>query len=250
MRNGSHLPGQNAPARFYKTASVKAQDGGWQVLLDGRAVKTPKRAVLLLPTEALAEAIAKEWNAQGASIDPRSMPLAKLANTTLDAVVGREEPVRDAIAAYGTNDLLCYRAERPEALATRQAERWQPILDWARGELGVDLVTTSGVMPVEQPRETLAQLRGVMAELDAFALAACHVMTTLMGSAVLTLALLRQRLTAREAWEAAHLDEDFQIGIWGEDAEAEKRRALRWAEMQAAVAFYEISREERPVTRA
>lgn len=241
MKNGSNMPVQNAPARFYKTVSVKEQGGGWQILLDGRPVKTPKRAVLLLPTQALAAAIAQEWDAQGQSIDPRSMPLTKLANTTLDAVAGREEAVRDAIAAYGANDLLCYRAQRPEPLAMRQAERWDPILAWAREQLGAGLVTTAGVMPVEQPGETLAQLRRVLAELDAFALSACHVMTTLTGSAVLTLALLRQRLTPEEAWAAAHLDEDFQVEIWGEDMEAEKRRALRWAEMSAAVMFYEAS---------
>jgi chaperone required for assembly of F1-ATPase len=241
MKNGSNPP-PAAPKRFYKTVGVVETDGGWAVQLDGRGVKTPNRAPLALPTRALAEAIAAEWDAQAAIIDPRSMPLTKLANTTLDGVIGREEAVRAEVTAYAGNDLLCYRAERPDKLVQRQHERWDPLLAWVTDHFGARLHTTAGVMPVRQAEECILRLGEAVAGLDAYALAAGHVITTLTGSAVLALAFLHGRLSAEEAWEAAHVDEDFQIEQWGEDSEARKRRELRRAEMLAAAQFYALSR--------
>ena len=242
MKNGSHQPPQ-PPKRFYNAAHVVQTPEGWQVQLDGRPVKTPKRGVLLLPTQALAEAVAAEWEAQRASVDPRTMPLTKLANTTLDGVVGHEAAVRAEIVAYAGNDLLCYRAERPERLAQLQHEQWDPLLSWATEQFGARLHTTTGVMPVRQSEDCVSHLREAVAALDAFALASTHVMTTLTGSAVLALAYIHGRLTVEEAWTAAHLDEDFQIAQWGEDAEARKRRDARHAEMLAAATFYQLSRQ-------
>jgi len=241
MKNGSNPPAA-APKRFYETVGVAEMDGRWHVQLDGRGVKTPNRAPLALPTRALAEAIAAEWGAQTSIIDPRSMPLTKLANTTLDGVIGREEAVRAEITAYAGNDLLCYRAERPEALVQRQHERWNPLLIWVTDHFGARLHTTAGVMPVRQAEDCISRLGEAVAALDPYALAACHVITTLTGSAVLALAFLHGRLSAEEAWEAAHVDEDFQIEQWGEDAEARKRRDARSAEMQAAAQFHALSR--------
>lgn len=241
MKNGSHkLPAP--PKRFYKAAGVAKAPEGWQVQLDGRGVKTPKRSALVLPTRALAEAIAAEWEAQGSTIDPRTMPLTKLANTTLDGVIGREGAIAAEIAAYAGNDLLLYRAERPEKLVALQHERWDPLLTWVTDHFGARLHTASGIMPVAQAAECLARLRAAVDRLDAFALAGGHVMTTLTGSAVLALAHIHSRLSAEEAWSAAHVDEDFQISQWGEDAEAKKRREIRHAEMLAAAAFYKLSR--------
>jgi chaperone required for assembly of F1-ATPase len=239
--NGSDRP-KEAPKRFYQTVSIASTDEGWQVLLDGRGVKTPKRLTLLLPSKALAEAIAAEWNAQVGSIDPRSMPLTKLANTTLDGVIGREEAVAAEIVGYAGNDLLCYRAERPDTLVELQRQQWDPLLVWARDHFGAPLALTTGVMPVTQPDVAVARLREAIEALDAFALAACHVMTTLTGSAVLALAHMHGRLDLDETWAAAHVDEDFQITRWGEDAEAKKRRDLRGMEMAAASKFYHASR--------
>jgi chaperone required for assembly of F1-ATPase len=241
MKNGSSTP-PALPKRFYQSASVEASGDGWQVLLDGRAVKTPKRQALTLPTRTLAEAIAAEWQAQAAVINPAAMPLTKLANSTLDGVIAREEAVRAEIAAYAGNDMLCYRAERPEDLVARQAEAWNPLLAWARERFGAHLTTGGGVMPVTQDAENVARLAEAIARLDAHALAACHVITTLTGSAVLALAHMHGRLTLDEAWKAAHVDEDYQIGRWGEDAEAKRRHALRFAEMQTASAFFRLSR--------
>lgn len=239
--NGADAP-KNALKRFYKAVTIVSTDAGWQVLLDGRGVKTPKRQPLLLPTKALGEAIAAEWEAQGPFIDPRRMPLTKLANSTLDGVVGREEAVAAEIVGYGANDLLCYRAERPETLAMLQRQHWDPLLDWTRERFGADLSPTTGVMPVGQTPEAVAKLGDAVASLDAFALAAAHVMTTLTGSAVLALAYIHGRLSLDEAWAAAHVDEDFQIVRWGEDAEAQARRELRRTEMAAASIFYRASR--------
>ena len=241
MTNGTSTP-PNRPKRFYQSASVKETPEGWQVELDGRPVKTPKRSALVLPTKALAEAIAAEWQAQGASIDPHSMPLTKLANSTLDAVIGQEGLVRAEMTAFAGNDLLCYRAESPERLRQLQHERWDPLLTWVTERFGARLHSTNGIMPVKQAEECVARLGAAVDALDPFALAAGHVMTTLMGSAVLALAHLDGRLSAQEAWEAAHLDENFQIAQWGEDAEAKKRRASRNAEMLAAAEFYRLSR--------
>jgi chaperone required for assembly of F1-ATPase len=243
--NGADVPKETpkgAPKRFYQTVSIASTDEGWQVLLDGRGVKTPKRMALLVPTKALAEAIASEWDAQAGSIDPRSMPLTKLANTTLDGVTGREAAVAEEIVSYAANDLLCYRAESPKDLAALQRERWDPLLAWARERFGAALAPAVGIIHTPQPDDAIARLREAIVALDAFALAAAHVMTTLMGSAVLALAHIDGRLGLEDAWNAAHLDEDFQIGRWGEDAEANARRAMRLAEMAAASRFFHASR--------
>lgn len=243
MKNGKDpRPEPQVIKRFYKVVTVAETPAGWQVMLDGRGIKTPKRAPLALPSKALAERVAEEWGAQGETIQPHTMPLTKLANTTLDGVIGREEAVRDEVAAYAGSDLLCYRAERPEKLVLRQREVWDPVLAWARQEVGVDLKATCGVMPIAQPQESRDRLRAAIDRLDPFALAACHVMTTLTGSALLALAFISGRLTADEAWAAAHLDEDFQMSNWGEDWEAKQRRDFRHAEMTAAATFYQASR--------
>jgi chaperone required for assembly of F1-ATPase len=233
---------KGAPKRFYQSVSIASTDEGWQVLLDGRGVKTPKRSALLLPTKALAEAIAAEWDAQVGAINPRTMPLTKLANSTLDGVIGREQAVAAEITGYAANDLLCYRAERPETLVQLQRECWDPLLAWAAGRFGAHLRPTVGIMPVAQPEEAVAKLGEAIVALDAFALAAAHVMTTLTGSAVVALAHIHGHLGIDEAWNAAHIDEDYQVARWGEDDEARSRREGRRAEMQGASTFYRISR--------
>lgn len=241
MKNGSSTPRETGK-RFYKTVSIAQTPEGWEILLDGRPVKTPKRASLRPPTKALAEAVAAEWEAQGSSIDPRSMPLTKLANTTLDGILGSEAAVQSEIVAYAASDLLCYRAERPARLVQLQHERWDPLLTWVTERFGARLHATSGIMPMPQAEACLAKLRQAVDLMDAFALASVHVITTLTGSAVLALAFVHGRLSAEEAWAAAHLDEDFQIAQWGEDAEARKRREARHAEMLVAAQFYHLTR--------
>src|SRR5262245_42780602 len=225
----------NLPKRFYNDVTIKDEDGGdASLLLDGKPVRTPAKATLALPTHALAEAVADEWRAQGERIDPLTMPLTKLANSAIDGVKGREQAVVDDIAKYAGSDLVCYRAEGPKALVASQSEHWDPIIAWAKAALDAPLSLAEGVVHVAQPKSSLDSIRRALEGLDAFSLAALHVMTSLTGSALLALAVLRGRLTAEEAWHATHIDEDFQISQWGEDAEAAHRRANRRRDFDAA----------------
>jgi len=231
------------PKRFYKTASVAETEAGrFGIRLDGRPVRTPAKAELAVPSAELAQAIAAEWEAQGTHVDPATMPLTRLANSAIDGVAARADAVRADIVTYAGSDLMCYRAEATEALQRRQADAWDPVLVWASAALGADFVTGVGIMPVSQPDAAKTAIARAVEPLEPFALCAVHVMTTLTGSCLLALAHLHGRLTAEEAWAAAHVDEDWQIGKWGEDAEAKARRARRWTEMQAASQMLELVR--------
>jgi chaperone required for assembly of F1-ATPase len=226
--------GRNLPKRFYKNVAAKDEGGGVSLLLDGKPVRTPGKASLTLPTRALAEAVAEEWRAQGERIDPLTMPFTRLANSAIDGVVGREQAVIDDIMAYAGSDLLCYRAQGPEGLVKAQASHWDPVLAWAKAALGGPLILAEGVVHVVQPAASLARLKQAFAGRDAFSLAALHVMTALTGSALLALAVAEGRLTPEQAWDAAHVDEDWQISQWGEDVEAAERRKNRWRDFAAA----------------
>lgn len=219
--------------RFYKEAS-SGDVAPFQILLDRRAVKTPKKRALAVPTKALAEAIAEEWQAQQEFVDPSRMPLTRFANTAIDAVSETENAVAADIVAYAGSDLVCYRAEAPEELVALQSREWNPIVAWADATLGATFRVVPGVMHVEQPPATLAVVAKALTPHDAFRLTGLHVLTTLTGSALLALALSRGALTADAAWSAAHVDEDYQISLWGEDAEAVARRRGRRAEFDAA----------------
>jgi chaperone required for assembly of F1-ATPase len=225
--------------RFYTTVAVKeaaeaAGSGGFGLLLDGKVVRTPAKGVFRVPTRALAEVIAGEWDAQEERLNPATMPLTRLANSALDAVRGREADVRAEIVKYSASDLLCYRACEPARLVERQSELWDPVLAWCHEALDARFTVTSGLMPVAQPSSATAAVARQLEAFDAFGLAALHVMTTLMGSALLALAHARGRLAIEQAWAAAHVDEDWQISRWGEDAEAAARRERRWRDVQGA----------------
>jgi chaperone required for assembly of F1-ATPase len=241
MKNGKDERRQPA-RRFYTEVTVGEAPQGWRILLDGRPVKTPQRTELVLPTVPLAEAIAEEWRAQGAELHLASMRLTKLANTAIDAVRPNADAVVEDIAAFARRDLICYRADAPHRLVERQRQLWDPVLAWVRDAYGAPLTATEGVMPIEQPAGSLAALRAAVAEFDLFGLTALHVITTLLGSAVLALAHVSDRLSLDETWTAAHVDEDFQIENWGADEEAGTRREARLAEMRAASSFFHLSR--------
>lgn len=239
------VPGREAlrappPKRFYKAVSVAEADGGYQILLDGRAVRTPKKLHLTVPTRSLAEAIASEWAAQGEHIDPATMPLSKLAITAIDGVTGTMTEVAADIVHFAGSDLICYRAEAPEALAEIQAAAWDPVLRWVEEASGARFFLAEGVMPVTQSPEALSRFADLVAPFGAFALASLHVMTTLTGSAFLAMAVAREHLTPEEAWAKAHVDEDWQIARWGVDVEAADRRARRRTEMLAAAQFLNL----------
>lgn len=227
------------PKRFYKSVTVgPQQSGSVPLLLDAKIAHTPKKLELRLPTLALARAIAGEWAAQEDRIDPARMPMTRLANTAIDGVMGREAVVRADVVKYASSDLVCYRADRPQGLIKRQADLWNPVLAWGAAN-GMRFSAATGLMHVAQPQESLDAVARKVAPLDAFQLTALHTMVTLTGSALLPLGVLAGAWSVERAWEAAHVDEDWQIAEWGEDAEAKARRDLRWVEMTAAARLLE-----------
>lgn len=228
---------QLLPKRFYKAATCRAEGKAYLILLDERSVKTPCRNALILPGQALAMEIAQEWQEQGEQIDPETMPLTKLANTAIDRVAGREQEIIEDILSFAGSDLLCYRADGPDELVALQNEHWDPLLDWFAASLNVRFTLAAGVVHVSQPEDALSAMRDVLAAYDAFRLTAFHNITTLTGSALLAVALSREKLSEEEVWRAAHVDEDFQISRWGEDSQAQARRAKRWTEMVALHRF-------------
>lgn len=223
------------PKRFYKDVTVSEADGSHAILLDGRGIKTPARNALAVPTAAIAELVAGEWAGQGEFIDPGSMPITRLANTAIDGIAKDQEAVFQDILKFSTTDLLCYRADAPEGLVARQAASWDPLIEWAAEDLGARFILIEGVIHQEQAAAAVEAFSERLRRYDTpMQLACLHTMTTLMGSAILTLALADGRISLDEAWALAHLDEDWTIEHWGSDFEAEHRRAARLAEMQAA----------------
>jgi len=233
------------PKRFYKSVTVgpaAGDDAGYQLQLDGRVLRTPAKRPLVLPTQALANAMAEEWSAQGEHINPATMPLTKLVMTAVDGVAQHMSQVADDIVKFAGSDLICYRADAPEGLVRLQNEAWNPILTWAEDQLGACFRLAEGVMPLEQEQSALDRVAAAVAPFDALMLTSLHVMTTLTGSALLALAHATGRLSAEEAWTAAHIDEDWQIRQWGVDVEAAERRARRLEEMRAASRLLKLLR--------
>ncbi|MEL7542862.1 MAG: ATP12 family protein [Pseudomonadota bacterium] len=225
------------PKRIYTSVAHRRRDEGYAIELDGRSIRTPARALLAVPYVALADALVAEWDAQTETIDHKTMPLTRLANTALDNVRGREAEIIDEIAAFAGNDLLCYRAETPDSLVAVQNESWDGPLAWAEEKCGGRFVRAAGVMHVAQPEGVLAAMRDLIAAHDAFQLTALHNMTTLTGSAILALAVAHQHIPAEDAWHRAHADEDWQISQWGPDDEAAARRTFREGEFLTAYRF-------------
>jgi chaperone required for assembly of F1-ATPase len=221
--------------RFYEQATTAPVANGHAVRLDGKPVRTPARRELAAPTLALAEAMAVEWQAQTDVIDPAKMPLTRLANAIIDGVAEVPFPVAEEIGQYLTSDLLFYRAGSPPELVERQARHWDPILAWARQALGADFKLGEGIVHVTQPEAALAAARAAIPS-DPWRLGAAHTVTTLTGSALIALAMARGALSAEASWEAAHVDEDWNMAQWGRDEEALARRAFRLAEFTAAAA--------------
>ena len=226
--------------RFYREARAAACAGGFSVRLDGRDIRTPSKSPLMLPTIALAEAVAEEWAAQGARVEPATMPLMSLACTAIDQVAPNRAAVVGELMSYAGSDLLCYRAEHPEALVARQVAHWQPLLDWAARDLDAALRVTRGIRHEPQSEDALAALRAAVEALDDFSLTALDSATRTSGSLVVALAFQRGRLDAAAAFAVAELDSTFQIEQWGEDPEAARRRAAVLADLAAARRFLDL----------
>jgi len=228
--------------RFYQKAEPAKRAGGYAIILDGKPIKTPGRRDLLVPSEALAAAIAEEWNAQATEVRAAKMPLTRFATTTVDRVATQRDAIIRQTANYAGTDLVCYRATHPPELAARQQAVWQPLIDWAVLRYDAPLVVTSGVIPKSQSEESLRAFASAVAEHDDFALTALHVATAACGSLVIGLALTQGHLDAEGAFAVSQLDESFQIEAWGEDAEQAARRRALAADIQAAARFISLLR--------
>jgi chaperone required for assembly of F1-ATPase len=228
--------------RFYKTVSVTGTKTPFSVTLDERPLRTPLKRALDLPSRALADAVAAEWKMQAEKIDPPSMPLTRLANTAIDRVATDPGRIIGEIVDFAGSDLVCYRAEKPQGLIERQAKAWQPVLDWARSALGAELDVTEGVVHIAQPEAALRAIRDHLGQRNAWDLTAIHNITTLTGSALIASMACAGTLPASESWEAAHVDEDWQIEHWGWDEEARHRRNHRKREFDICLRFCQLSK--------
>jgi chaperone required for assembly of F1-ATPase len=226
--------------RFWKDVAVEPESDGWTIKLDGRSVKTPARAVLVVPTLALADAIADEWRSVEDKLDPRAMPLTGLANAAIDRVAPAREVFANGLARYAEADLACYRAEGPRELIARQQDQWDKLLGWARRRYDVDFATTSGLTHVEQPSATVERLSHAVSALDAFRLAGLSPLVTIGGSLIAALAVVEKAITAESAWGAVSVDERWQLEQWGADPEAEKALESRRRDFFAAARFLDL----------
>ncbi|MFT6458767.1 ATP12 family chaperone protein [Pseudophaeobacter arcticus] len=226
--------------RFWKEVSAVEVDGGFAVLLDGRGVKTPAKVSLTLPSLEMASAIAAEWDAQVEGIKPETMPYTRSANAAIDKVANQQAEVADMLADYGDSDLLCYRADSPQELVMRQAEHWDPALDWAKETLGACLETRQGLRHARQDPEALAVLRDAVHDLNNFQLAAFHDLVSMSGSLVLGFAAARNWRTADDIWQISRLDETWQEEQWGVDEEAQETAELKRTAFLHAKSFYDI----------
>ncbi len=227
--------------RFWKEARVVKESSGFGVSLDGRPVKTPAKRGLIVPTEEFAQTIAAEWDAQPEVIQPLSMPFTRSANAAIDKVAIQHAEVADMLAAYGDSDLLCYRADSPEALVARQTALWDPILDWAATALNARLVPRVGVIHAPQDQDTLDRLNAMVHDLGSFQLTAFHDLVSLSGSLILGFACAQSLLDAAEIWEISRLDENWQAEQWGADEEAESTALIKKVAFIHAKQVFDLS---------
>jgi len=227
--------------RFWTATTIVGVDGGFAIELDGRRVKTPAKAGLILPTRSMATAVAAEWDAQDTEIDPLSMPFTRSANAAIDKVDHQHSEVADMLAGYGDSDLLCYRAAHPETLVMRQAEQWDPALDWAAEVLNARLQPVTGVVHQPQPTQALAQLRQLVHAMNNFQLAAFHDLVSLSGSLVLGFAAAHTWRDPAEIWQISQLDELWQIEQWGSDDEATRSAEMKKAAFLHAKCFFDTA---------
>ncbi|MBS0125633.1 ATP12 family chaperone protein [Thetidibacter halocola] len=230
-----------APKRFWKSAEVTPQGAGWAVTLDGRPVRTPAKTPLVVPTEALARQIAAEWDAQEARVNPATMPFTRMSNSALDKVTLQHAEVADMLGAYGDADLLCYRADHPEELVSRQADAWDPVLDWAGAALGARLVPRLGVIHAPQDAAALARLSARVHTLDAFRLAAFHDLVSLTGSLILGFATAERLHDPDTLWSLSRIDETWQAEQWGADEEAQATAEYKRGEFNHAATYFQLA---------
>ncbi len=239
------------PRRFYSRAHAVPHEGGHGVMLDARVLRTPSKTAVVLPQASLAQALAHEWDAQVEVVNPAIMPLTRIINAALDGVAKEPESVIAEITRYGASDLVCYRSDSPAPLVARQALAWDPVLVFALDQFGASLELANGIVHVQQPQASLTAIEKavrMVAQGDAtgaaLRLAALHVMTSLTGSVLIPLMLSHGAISPDAAFAAAHVDEDYQMELWGQDEEALARRSARWQDMQAAAKIMLLSQPQ------
>lgn len=228
--------------RFWKTAKVAETEQGFTVHLDGRTVKTPAKAPLVVPTRAMADAIAQEWDAQEGDIAPYTMPVTRAANAAIDKVTHQHAEVAQMIAGYGDTDLICYRADSPAELVARQAEAWDPLLDWAADILDARLKPVTGIMYSPQDPKALAALAQRVHQMDAYSLTAFHDLVGMSGSLIIGFAALHDLHDIQALWRLSRIDEIWQAELWGVDEEAQEQAAKKESEFLAAKIFYDLAK--------
>ena len=245
VRRATRVPQRK---RFYSEAGIAEANGGFAITLDGRPIKTPRGRQVIVPVKEIAQAIAREWQAQQDLIAPLSMPLTRLANSVVEGVTDRVDAVAADLAGYLQSDLLFYRAGHPETLVAREAAHWDPVLFWAAETLGAHFILVEGIVHVRQPETAVAAAQAALPG-DPWSIAALHVVTTLTGSALLALALFHGLLDADRVWAAAHVDEDWNAEKWGHDEEVVARRAARLVDFRAAAQVLKAVERERAAPR-
>lgn len=223
--------------RFYKEVSVGERDNLFTVLLDGKAIKTPEKSQCLMPTKIMAEAVAKEWDAQEKEVKPDSMPLTKLMNTAIDRVGKRRSDLIDELIGFAGSDQICYRADHPSDLVELQNNLWNPLLKRIEELHGIKLKLTTGIVFIDQDEQDLIKIRTLIERIESYALTAFYGMATVAGSITIGINLFEGHINSEQAWEAGHLDENFQVSQWGSDYEAEDRRQNLRAELENATYF-------------
>jgi chaperone required for assembly of F1-ATPase len=229
------------PKRFWKAVTIHPHADGFAVHLDARHARTPGKAPLILPSRAMADAVAAEWQAQQGLVKPETMPFTRGANTAIDKVAPQMGVIVADLASYGGTDLLCYRATGPQALVDRQNAGWNPLLDWSAEALNAPLHHVPGVMHIAQPEASLARLHALVAAMQPFQITGFHDLVQLSGSLILALAVTRGRLTPDAAWGLSRIDETWQIEAWGDDEDAAATVEIKRLAFHQAVAFWSLS---------
>lgn len=227
--------------RFWTETTVERVGDGWQVLLDGRPVRTPRKAAMILPTQDMAQAVAAEWDAQQGLINPLLMPMTRSANAAIDKVATQHAEVAAMLAAYAETDLLCHRADAPVELVDQQNKGWNPVLAWAETTYSAPLNVVTGILPAPQPDQSLATYARIVAGYPPFSLTALHDLVALSGSLLLALHVADGQMPPESAWQLSRIDEDWQIALWGEDEEAAEEAAIKRAAFLHAASFLRLS---------
>lgn len=223
--------------RFYKLAEIAECESGFRITLDGRAVKTQLGGAQIVPSRALAQLLASEWNAQGEELDPHSFPFRDLADYAIDIAGAQQGDTIANLLKYAGTDTLCYRAEEGDALFRRQQEMWEPLVAEAEAKLGVQFRRISGIIHAPQPEEALQAVEAYLRGLNAFTLSALYTASSLAASLIIGLAAIAPDADAVELWNAANLEEDWQAELWGKDSEALELRARRLESFTKACEF-------------